>query len=375
MNESYDVVIVGGGIIGCSIAYQLAKSGVKTAVLERNKIAGEASSAAAGILGAQAEIDEEGPLLELALQSRGQFAQLIKELKEETGIDAELIQKGLLKPARSEEEAKFLKEKVRHHQKWDADVTWLTQEEVMRQEKGLSPLLSGAMYIPNDGQVNPVKLTEAFAIGASYHGAAIREYCDVQSIVQVNQQVKGVVTNNQVIYADKVVVTTGAWAKQLLESFMPDGDVYPVKGECASVLTKERLLTSTIFLDEGFYLVPKAGGRIIIGATKIPHSFNKDVSLDGVAFLLQKAKEIVPRIGEAAFERHWAGLRPQTADGMPYLGKHEEYEGLYMAFGHYRNGILLSAATGTFMADFIQEKPVSPYFLGAFGVHRHKVTT
>ena len=152
-------------------------------------------------------------------------------------------------------------------------------------------------------------------------------------------------------------------------------NVYPVKGECVSVTTRKQIIKSTIFLDEGFYLVPKAGGRIVIGATKIPHSFNKDVSAQGVAYLLQKAKEIVPCIEEAAFERHWAGLRPQTVDGLPYLGKHEQYEGLYMAFGHYRNGILLSAATGTFMADFIQGRPVSAYYLDAFRVHRHQAIT
>jgi glycine oxidase len=375
VNLHYDVVIIGGGIIGCSVAYQLAKNKVRTVVLERNQIASEASSAAAGILGAQAEIDEEGPLLQLALQSRAQFNSLIKELREETGIDAELIQKGVLKPARSQEEAERLKAKVKHHQTWDADVTWLTQSEAQRQEKELSPFLAGAMYIPNDGQVNPVKLTEAFAYGASFYGAVIKEYCDVQSIVNMNGKIKGVVTNNGVIYAEKVLVTTGAWAKQLMQPFIGSSDVYPVKGECVSVLTKERLLTSTVFMDEGFYLVPKAGGRIIIGATKIPGSFNKDVSVDGMAYLLEKAKELVPRIGETAVERQWAGLRPQTGDGMPYLGKHDQYDGLYMAFGHYRNGILLSAATGTFMADYMQGKQVSPYFLDAFSPHRHQSVT
>ncbi|MFC3883837.1 glycine oxidase ThiO [Bacillus songklensis] len=375
MKEHVDVIVVGGGVIGCSIAYQLAKNGVKVMVLERNKIGSEASSAAAGILGAQAEIDEEGPLLEFALQSRSQFSELVEELKEETGIDVELIQKGVLKPARSQQEAVLLREKVKQHQRWDRDVTWLTQQEAVEQEERLSPFLAGAMYIPNDGQLNPAKLTEALALAASYHGAIINEYCDVRSLIYVENQIKGVITANQVIHSDKVIVTTGSWAKQLMGGLLPKCNVYPVKGECISVTTRKKVIECTIFLDEGFYLVPKTGGRIVIGATKIPHSFNKDVSVHGVMHLLQKAKEIVPSIGEAVFERHWAGLRPQTADGLPYLGKHEEYERLYMAFGHYRNGILLSAATGIFMADLIQGRPVSPYFLEAFRANRHHIHT
>jgi glycine oxidase len=231
------------------------------------------------------------------------------------------------------------------------------------------------MYIPNDGQLNPAKLTDALVLAASYHGAIIREYCDVQSLIYVENQIRGVVTANQVIHSDRVIVTTGAWAKQLLGGLLSKCDVYPVKGECVSVITRRKVIERTIFLDEGFYLVPKTRGRIVIGATKIPFSFNKDVSVHGVMHLLQKAKEIVPCMGEAVFERHWAGLRPQTADGLLYLGKHEEYEGLYTAFGHYRNGILLSAATGTFMADLIQGRPVSSYFLEAFRVNRHHVFT
>ncbi|MCJ7987664.1 FAD-dependent oxidoreductase [Priestia sp. OVL9] len=125
-----------------------------------------------------------------------------------------------------------------------------------------------------------------------------------------------------------------------------------------------------MFLDEGFYLVPKTGGRIVIGATKLQHDFTKTVSAQGIQFLLNKASALLPAIKEATFEKAWAGLRPQTNDGWPYLGEHPEIANLHMAFGHYRNGILLSAATGKIMADALLGKKPNHSFFTSFQLTR-----
>ncbi|USL43024.1 glycine oxidase ThiO [Priestia megaterium] len=369
MKQHYDVLLIGGGIISSSIAYHLSKQGASVAILERNQIGCEASSAAAGILGAQAEIDEEGPLLDLAIKSRSMFPELVKELKEKTAIDVELIQKGLLKVAVTEEDAHVLKKKAAQHHRWDEHVRWIDVKEARLLEPGLSPDIYGAITIPGDGQLAPAKLTQALAHGALYHGADVFEYCDAHSLIMENETVKGVQTSKGSFYGEKVVIAAGSWAKRFISSEHL-GQVFPVKGECIALQSHKPLLSKTIFLDEGFYLVPKTGGRIVIGATKLQHDFTKTVSAQGIQFLLNKASVLLPAIKEATFEKAWAGLRPQTNDGWPYLGEHPEIANLHMAFGHYRNGILLSAATGKIMADALLGKKPNHSFFTSFQLTR-----
>ncbi|TYR79033.1 glycine oxidase ThiO [Priestia megaterium] len=365
MKAHYDMLIVGGGVIGLSIAYQLSKLGSSVAVFERNRLGCEASSAAAGILGAQAEIDEEGPLLDLAIQSRSMFPSIVEELKEKTNIDVELIKEGLLKVATTEEEAQVLQRKASCHQRWDENVKWLEAKEAQAIEKGLADNIHGAISIPGDGQLAPEKLTQAFAQGALYHHTKIYEYCNVYSLITEKNKVKGIHTSSGTFYGGAVILTTGSWGKELL----PNADhleVFPVKGECVSVRSDKNLLKKTIFLDEGFYLVPKAGGRIVIGATKISHDYTKTVSAKAIQALLEKATRLLPSLSEAEFEKAWAGLRPQTNDGWPYLGPHPTVEGLHMAFGHYRNGILLSAVTGKIIAEAVCESKQNHSFFDSF---------
>jgi glycine oxidase len=128
--------------------------------------------------------------------------------------------------------------------------------------------------------------------------------------------------------------------------------MYPVKGECFSVRTPKPLLKKTLF-SPGCYIVPKAGGRLVVGATVVPNSYDRKVSLSGLAELMDRARGLMPLLGDAEWEKAWSGLRPQTADGLPYIGKVPTVEGLYTACGHYRNGILLSPITGSVMADLI----------------------
>ncbi|WP_315906165.1 glycine oxidase ThiO [Priestia koreensis] len=370
MKRNYDVVVVGGGVIGCSIAYHLSKSGVKVAVLEKQTIGCEASCAAAGILGAQAEIDEEGPLLEFALEGRERFKELAGELKSITGVDIELVQEGVLKTATTELEAITLQNKVKQHRRWDQNVSWLNQNDVLQYEPHLSPTLHGAMYIPNDGQIMPKKLVEAFHNGCIYYGVDFYEETNVQKLLISEYKAYGVEIEGEAIYGEKIVIATGAYANQFLKECSPSVNVFPVKGECLCVQSEKPLLSKTIFLEEGFYLVPKSNHRIFVGATKLPHVFQKKVSLGGVASLIAKAEQLLPSIKEASLIDYWAGLRPQTDDGYPYLGEHPTVKSLFMACGHFRNGILLSAITGEVMASLIKDNEMNPVYRQAFSIER-----
>ncbi|MDC3418059.1 glycine oxidase ThiO [Aquibacillus salsiterrae] len=355
MNNSYDAIVVGGGVNGGAIAYQLAKRGASVLLLEKGRIASKASGAAAGMLAAQAELEDDGPLFQLAKKSRAMFPKLAVEIKEASGIDIGLINKGMLKIALAEQDMKEYNKIISIQQACGEQAEWLTGEEVRKLEPNLSTSVMGAMHIENDGQVEAPQLTVGLLKSAARHGVVIKENVEVESVKSTNGMVTAVMTNEGEFISDQVIIAGGAWSNQLLSRTGLPLETYPVKGECFSVTTHQALLTKTIFSHE-CYLVPKKGSRIVVGATVKPHTFNEQVTVSGISQLMEKARNILPGIVEAEWEKAWAGIRPQTADGLPYLGAHPELKGIFVATGHFRNGILLAPITGEIIADLVEGK-------------------
>ncbi|WP_067727629.1 glycine oxidase ThiO [Oceanobacillus damuensis] len=355
MKKHYDVIIVGGGVIGSSIAFYLSKRNYHVLVVEKEALAQKASRAAAGMLGAQNEIGENSPLLPFALKSRAMFPALAEELQFLSNINIELIQSGIIKVAQSEEEAAHLRAIASFQERLGEKAEWLTTMQVKEREPELSEVVQGGLYLPNDGQVSAPLLSKALAQSAAALGADFLEYTEVQELIQENNRISGVRTGTDIHLADHVVIAGGAWSKQILERTGISLETYPVKGECFSVNTHKRIITSSIF-SSGGYIVPKSGGRLIIGATEKPDTFDESVQLDGLYSLMTQAVNIIPALKNAKWEKAWAGIRPQTGDGLPYLGEHPHVAGLFVATGHYRNGILLAPVTGLLMADMIDGK-------------------
>jgi glycine oxidase len=358
MSYVYDAIVVGGGVIGGAIAYNLAKRGGKILLLEKDRLASKSSGAAAGMLGAQAEMDAEGSLFQLARKSREMFPKLACEIKETSGIDIELINKGTLKVALNEQQQQEYKRLTAIQQQSGEQADWLTGVEVRRKEPAITEAIKGAIYFANDGQVEATQLTLGFLNSAATCGVVIKEFVEVYDLQLSKGKVIGVVTNEGNFASENVIVAGGAWSNKLLSKTGLELDIYPVKGECFSVATQSQLLTTTVF-SPSCYLVPKKGGRIIVGATVKPRTFNQKVTVEGISILIEQAKKLMPSIIEAEWERAWAGIRPQTGDGLPYLGEHPVYKGLFIATGHFRNGILLSPITGEVVADMVEGKPTS----------------
>ncbi|GAA0479629.1 glycine oxidase ThiO [Salinibacillus aidingensis] len=353
--KKYDAIVIGGGVMGGSTAFQLSKKGYRTLVLEKDQLGGKASSAAAGMIGAQVELDSDSPMFQLARESRKQFPELAEEIKDLAGIDIGFRKNGMLKMAfTNEEREKFLKI-IETQQQLGEQVDWLTPEEVINKEPLLSSSLKGAMYIEGDGQVSAPDFTMGLLKSAAALGTDLKEYCEVKGFLREGNRVIGVSTNEGNFYSHSVVVTAGAWTTQLIQESGLDLKGYPVKGESFSVITHKPLLTHTIF-SSSCYIVPKTGGRLIIGATVKPHSFSRSVSVEGIAQLMEEAKFILPSIKETEWKKAWAGTRPQSLDGLPYLGEHPEWSHLFIANGHFRNGILLSPITGMIITDLIERK-------------------
>ncbi|WP_087974282.1 glycine oxidase ThiO [Oceanobacillus rekensis] len=357
MKKHYDVIIVGGGVIGSSIAFHLSKRNYRVLVVEKGALAQKASRAAAGMLGAQNEIGEDSPLLSFARKSRAMFPALAEELQFLSNINIELIQSGIIKVAQSEEEVAHLRAIAAFQEKIGEKVEWLTTKQVKEKEPELSEAVQGGLYMPNDGQVSAPLLSKALAQSAAALGTDFLEYTEVQELIQDNNRISGVRTGTDSFFASNVIVAGGAWSKDIINKTGISLETYPVKGECFSVQTHERMITSSIF-SSGGYIVPKSGGRLIIGATEKPHTFDESVQLDGLYQLMAQALNIIPALKNAKWEKAWAGIRPQTGDGLPYLGEHPHVKGLFVATGHYRNGILLAPVTGLLMADMIDGKAV-----------------
>ncbi|QCV55088.1 glycine oxidase ThiO [Thermoactinomyces vulgaris] len=342
-----DVLIIGGGIIGSSIAYHLAKAKVKVVILEQDRAGAHASRAAAGMLGAQVEMHHPGPLADACLKSRSMFPELAEALREQTGLDIELNRSGLIKPARSEEEAAGLKERM----KWQKAI-WLDRKECLEKERGLGEEVIGGLFFSEEFQVSAPRLTQALIRAAQQQGAKLIEDCKVIDFCVENGRIRKVVTPHEEWAADTVVLAAGAWtgiASRRLGLNLP---VYPVKGESFALKTTRPSLKHTIFGND-VYIVPKANGEWIIGATEKEHQWDPGVTAEAVYRLIADASRYLPGVKELNISRMWASVRPGTPDKLPVIGRLENIDHCIVATGHFRNGILLSPWTGQVVARLI----------------------
>ncbi|NMH70153.1 glycine oxidase ThiO [Bacillus sp. RO3] len=362
MVKTYDVLIVGGGVIGCSIAYQLCKRGRSVLLLERNQLGGKASQAAAGMLGVQTELHGGSPLYKLAKASRDMYPGLAEELKELTGIDIQYVENGMIKLAKTEEDAKGLLELTSIAEK-EEGLEWLSPGSLSFYEPHLSKDMTGGLWIPKDGNISAPMIVQGLGFAAVRLGAEIKEFTDVHDFIIKGNRIEGVQTSAGPFSAKETVIAGGAWSQSLLTKLNVPFQSYPVKGECFSVKASPRMVKRTIFTED-CYIVPKMGGRLLIGATEKSHTFDETISIDGLMHLMKLATGILPDLSYAEWEKAWSGIRPQTEGGMPFIGRSEEWDGLSVATGHYRNGILLAPITGELVADMI-EKDI-PYPLAEY---------
>jgi glycine oxidase len=402
LGKSYpEVAIVGGGVIGCAVAYCLAKAGARVVVVERERVGAEASSAAAGMLAPLAEGAAPGSFLDLALASLSRFAPLAEELRGATGIDVELLTPGLLRLALDEAEAAEYQAGLGWQRGLGLPLRWLDGAEV----RGLEPLVRadvvGAVYSEGEHQVNPPRLTEALARAASARGAAFQLGAVVRGLLREGDRIVGVRLANGELLADHVVLAAGAWAAACGDWLGVPVPVEPVKGQMLAVSLPPGwqgegaevtagwgsrgagappggrgsgcALRHTLYARNG-YLVPKADGTIYVGATVERAGYDRRVTAAGIADLLGLLPRVAPSLADATFVRAWAGLRPGTPDHLPILGPVPGLEGVSLATGHYRNGILLAPISGELIAQAVLGQPTT-LSLAPFSVERFTTVT
>lgn len=352
MQNTYDVCVVGGGVIGCSIAYYLAKKGLRPLVVEKNTLGSQSTQAGAGMLGAQVEMEKPDPLFSLGIQSRALYKSLQAELKDISGVDIELQTSGILRLAVSEEDRNSLLDRMSwqsaHGQKSD----WLEDEDLRRDFGDLLGPTYGALFLPDDHQVRNIALLTALVSAATLLGAAFLENTETIRFVQKGSRVLGVETNNGRFEADSVILAAGAWSGLLAQTAGFELPVFPVKGQAVLAQTHAPLTPFTVFT-HGTYMVPKLVGHLYIGATTENIGFDTAPTLQGISRLLTDAARIMPPLKRLGFQASLVGLRPGSADGLPFLGEVPGFDGLYVASGHLRNGVLLAPITGQIMSELV----------------------
>ncbi len=364
MIRTAEAVIVGGGAIGCSVAYHLAVRGVRVLLLEADRLGCGSSGALAGMLSGQGELEPPGALLDLMLLGRERHRVFSERLREEAGIDPGYVWDGALRTATDRASEEFLARVYSQQREEGLEAEWLTGEEAQSLEPALSERVTAGLYFPKDGQVNPPQLVKALAHAAVAYGASIQEATRVTEFLVESGRVTGVRTVRGEVYAETVILAGGAFSNLLSEQLGVYLPLYPVKGQMLVSSIWPSPIRANIWGPANFYLVPKKDGRLIIGATEEPEVYDRRPTLGGVAELSRAAVGLVPELSGALFAGAWGGLRPGAPTG-PILGPVEGWEGLLVATGHFRNGVLLSVVTGEIISALVlQESPpvdVSPF--------------
>ena len=343
--------MVGGGVVGCAAAWFLAREGLRVLLLERDGIASHASGAAAGMLTPLAESPARGPLFAFGLRSLRMYPELVDELRERSGVDPEYEPSGLLRAARSEAEAEELRGLARAHA--HEGLEWLDPAALREAEPRLAGPLHGGVSSTHEGHVRSPLLARAFAAAAGSAGARVETGIAVAALRREGDRVTGVETAQGFRAAGRVVLCPGSFGASLLAPlglarFAP---IEPVRGQIVT-LGPAQSPPRTILWRGSLYLVPKRDGSLVVGSTEERVGFDCRVTAAGVGWLLREATAFVPELGEWSFREAYAGLRPATPDGLPAIGPLPGVEGLCLAAGHYRKGVLLAPATGSLVADW-----------------------
>lgn len=350
--KSYDVAIVGGGIVGLACAWRAAARGMSVVLLERDRLGAGASGVAAGMLApaTEAEFGEEA-LLELNIAAADRWPAFAAELEQAAGATTGFRRSGALVVAVDRDDAEELGRLMELHRSLGLSSEWLRARDCRALEPGLSPRVRGAIHAPHDGQADPVATVRALARACAAAGVELCEEVEVGEVVARGGAVAGVRTATAEVAARAVVVAAGANAASIGEDPPP---VRPVKGQIVSLrATGPRTAPERIVRTPRCYLVARADGRVALGATVEERGFDSVTTADGVFRLLEAAREVLPDVGELEWVAARAGLRPGTPDNLPVIGA-GRIEGLVWAGGHYRNGILLAPLTADLVADVLE---------------------
>lgn len=366
-----DVVVVGGGVIGLSIAWRVRQRGATVIVVERGALPsdrgaappdGQAGWAAAGMLAPLAETGSRTPLLDLGLESLALYSQFVEELAAATGVPVALQGPGMLRLAQTPARVEALQKVFAWQRSLGLSLEWIEAEDVRRMEPALDPGIAAAVFSPKEKSVDPRTLLCALEKACVSSGVQLVTETPVVGLETSERRVAAVRTADGNISCGELVLAAGAWTPaiaRMLDLVIP---VVPLRGQMVALACPGKL-SHTVYSDEG-YLVPREDGKLLVGATEENVGFELRPTVGGISGLLGLAGRLLTDASPLPFHSAWAGLRPASPDHLPILGSATGWANLHLATGHFRNGILLTPVTARIMAAWITERESDPLLRG-----------
>jgi glycine oxidase len=357
MAEAHDIVIVGGGVIGLSIAYALAREGAQPTVLDRRELGREASWAGAGLIPPPAERSLHQPVVALKSISARLFPGWSRALQEETGIDVGYRRTGGVDVAGTELEEQALRTAAGQWHAQGIAFERLAPADIRRVEPALNPELNAVYYLPDRAQVRNPWLLRALMAAVLRRGGRLMPWRAVFDFEISGGRIAAIRTDAGDLRCGRVVLAAGAWSGGLLDRLGVSVPTLPVKGQIVLLRSDRRLLRRIVEHGRN-YLVPRDDGRVLVGATEEHVGFDTRPTSLGARDLLDEALRLCPVLGEAEIETTWAGLRPGSLDTKPYIGRAPGFDNLIIATGHNRAGLQLAPATAELVTGLLLERPL-----------------
>jgi glycine oxidase len=353
-----DVIIIGGGVIGCATAYFLERHyGLGVVLTERGEVGGGASSAAAGVLAVASSRASHGVLFELRRRSAAMFAELVEELQQYSSIDPEYVTSGLLQLAFGPREAASLAALVEKRRTQGFQVDLLDPAAVRRLAPRVGPQVSAGAAFAQDHAINPERFTAALAQAARRCSVRVLSRTEVTAFETGHNRVLRVRAGEQWLSPAKVVIAAGVDSPEVCRLLGVRVPVRPMRGEMLSLRPRFSLPHFTVSWGES-YLVPRRSGELVVGSTS-EYTGRLEVTCDGVQTLLRRALRVMPDLAEATLLRTWAGLRPCSTIRRPIISPLPRFDNVVLATGHHRAGILLAPITARLVGELITSQPTT----------------
>ncbi len=359
-----DYVVIGGGINGLLVSRELSTAGAKVILLEKGRCGTEASWAGGGIVSPLYPWRYAPPITALASWAQNFYPQLARELMEETGIDPELDQSGLLMLAAEDSEAalRWALENNKAMQLIDA-------ASIYDRESRLGTGFDSGLWMPDVASIRNPKLLRALVLSlSSRQNVSIMENCHVKGFTVKGEKVHRISIlkdgRQSELEAKVVVICAGAWSEQILGELRAPVGIHPVKGQMLLYKLPERAVRS-VLLTAGKYVISRKDGHMLVGSTLEYKGFDKSISEEAKSDLQQAAHKLLPLLRNYRPIAQWAGLRPGSSDGVPYIGKISNLDNVFLNAGHFRNGLVLAPASARLLVDILLNRaPIldrSPY--------------